>query len=184
MTIPAFNFEYTQNPYLKDALDEQLLAIDEAQKQYRHQSERALSQAKQTQADTNRTAAADYYNFINPYGAQTEALAYKGLKNSGISQSNITRGYSDYQNILGQAAKTYANAQDDINASILGYDSQADADKLSVRASYMSNLASDYAQSKTLEFEAWQDYQDRLYQQYRDQIDDDRYSREWAYKTI
>jgi hypothetical protein len=66
---------------------------------------------------------------------------------------------------------------------MLGYAAQANADKLSARASYQTSIADEYNQSKSYNFGLWQDYQDRQYQKNRDRILDERYSKEWAYKT-
>lgn len=181
--IPQFNFTYEENPYLKSSLDAQLLAIDEAQKQYQYQADRSLAKAQQNQLQTNRAATANYYNAINPYGAQADSLAGGGMLRSGIAQSSTARGYSTYQGALGQSASDYANMQADINTNLLGYASAANADKQNAYASYQSGLANDYNQSKNYSFGVWQDMQNRAYQQNRDTILDKRYNKEWAYKT-
>ncbi|MEL7570640.1 MAG: hypothetical protein AAGU14_08785 [Eubacteriaceae bacterium] len=183
VTIPEFNFTYDENPYLKSSLDAQLLAIDEAQKQYKYQADRSLAKAQQTQMQTNRAATANYFNTINPYGAGADSLASAGLARSGIAQSNAARGYSSYQGSLGQSSADYANTQADINTSMLGYASQANADKQNAYANYQSGIANDYNQSRSYNYGMWQDSQDRAYQQNRDAILDKRYNKEWAYKT-
>ncbi len=183
MATPKFTFTYDENPYLKTALDYQLQAIDTAQQQYKYQADRSLTKAQQTQMQSNRAATANYFNTINPYGAGADSLASAGLGRSGIAQSTAARGYSNYQGALGQSAADYAGTQADINTSLLGYASQANADKQNAYASYQTNLSNDYNQSKSFNFGLWQDSQDRAYQQNRDKILDKRYSKEWAYKT-
>jgi hypothetical protein len=188
-TTPTDSYEYTPNPYLEEAYQKELLAIDEAQKQYQIQADRENEKALQTQLESNRGATADYYNYINPYGIQAEAMANTGLKGSGLTQSNMARGYSDYQNRLGQAASAYANSQTDISTQLLSAQAQANADKLTTLADYNSNLYTDYWQNKNYDYQKNRDdvsderYEEELaYQRERDKIADKRYDAEWAYE--
>jgi hypothetical protein len=182
-TTSTYTYEYTANPYLEEAYKNELRAIEEAQNQYKIQADRQTQKAQQTQLEANRGATADYYNYINPYGITAEAMAYAGLKGSGLSQTNMARGYSDYQNRLGQAASAYANSEADILTQVLAAQAQANSNKLSAASQYQSNLANDYQFDKQYQFGVWQDNQDRLYQEHRDEIEDDRYKKEWAYTT-
>ncbi len=188
-TTPTDNYEYTPNPYLEEAYQKELLAIDEAQKQYQIQADREMQKAQQTQLEANRGATADYYNYINPYGIQAEAMANAGLRGSGLTQSNLARGYSDYQNRLGQAKTAYANSQADISTQLLGAQTQANADKISSLADYNSNLYTDYWQNKNYDYQKDRDdvsderyEEERAYQRERDKIEDERYKQEWAYQ--
>ncbi len=81
------------NPYLQEALAQQRLALDEQMKQYQAQSLHAAAQAAKAQATENRGAALDWRSYANPYGNMAESLASRGLKNSGLSQSALSRGY-------------------------------------------------------------------------------------------
>jgi hypothetical protein len=135
---------FSPNEYRKKAYNEQLAAIDEAYKQYQIQADRSMEIAKQTQLGEDKNARVDYYNLLNPYGVEADVMARSGLKNSGLSQSNLVRGYSDYQNRLGAAASAYANTQADVNASMLGYQSQLNAEKIGARSDYYNQLADEY----------------------------------------
>lgn len=176
-----YNYTYTENPYLKEAYAAETAAADAAAIAYQNQANAALAQAKQTQLQANKGATSDYYANINPYGVQAEALGRSGLGGGGLSQSNMIRGYADYTNRLGQAKDAYENARADIDTTILSNKAQMEADKLSSKARYNSVLASDMRQDESDKFDIWQDRQDRQYRQGRDELEDRRYEREWAY---
>jgi hypothetical protein len=135
---------FTPNQYRKKAYEDQLAAIEEANKQYQLQADLDLKKAKETQLTANRSAASNYYNFINPYGIQADAMAKSGLKNSGLNQTSKVNAYSSFQNRLGAAAKTYAGTQADIDAELRGVQYQANADKMTARANYYNTLGDEY----------------------------------------
>ncbi|NMC56522.1 MAG: hypothetical protein GYA50_04805, partial [Eubacteriaceae bacterium] len=68
-----------------------------------------------------------------------------------------------------------------IDTTILSNKAQMEADKLSSKARYNSNLANDMRQDQSNSFDIWKDRQDRQYRQGRDKLEDRRYEREWAY---
>ncbi len=181
MAQEQFNYNYTENPYLKEAYAAETAAADAAAIAYKSQANAALAQAKQTQLQSNKGAASDYYANINPYGVQAEALGRSGLNSGGLSQSNMIRGYADYTNRTGVAKDAYENARADIDASLKSEKARTAAGKLESRARYSSNLAADMRQDKSDKFDIWQDRQDRKYRKGRDDIEDKRYEREWAY---
>lgn len=176
-----FNYTYTENPYLKEAYAAETAAADAAAIAYQSQANAALAQAKQTQLQSNKGATSDYYANINPYGVQAEAMGRSGLGGSGLSQSNMIRGYADYTNRLGAAKDAYENAEADIDTSVQSEKARTAAGKLTSKARYNSNLASDMRQDQSAKFDIWQDRQDRQYRQGRDAVEDRRYEREWAY---
>jgi len=175
-----YNYTYTENPYLKDAYAAETAAADAAAIAYQSQANSALAQAKQTQLQSNKGATADYYANINPYGVQAEALGRSGL-GGGLSQSNMIRGYADYTNRLGVAKDAYENAEADIDTSVQSEKARTAAGKLTSKARYNANLATDMRQDESAKFDIWQDRQDRQYRKGRDAIEDRRYEREWAY---
>lgn len=181
MAQEQFNYTYTENPYLKDAYAAETAAADAAAIAYQKQANASLAQAKQTQLQANKGAAADYYANINPYGAQAEAMSRSGLNNSGLSQSNMIRGYADYTNRLGKSKDAYENAEADIDTSLQSEKARTAAGKLESKARYNSNLANDMRRDQSDKFDIWQDAQDRQYRKGRDAVEDARYEREWAY---
>jgi hypothetical protein len=176
MTMPSFNYEYAENPYIKNALNEELLEIEEAQKQYDRKADKTTEQAKKTQEKLAALADTDYKNFTDPYGSQTDAFT-KG----GLSQSNMLRGYVEYQNRLGKAARACADMQADMNALKLSRKARSEADKIFAKSEYDAILANDYLQNEADNFAVLNDARDRQYQSERDEIYDERYDREWAY---
>ena len=98
------------------------------------------SQALQTQRGQQTSALQDYYKYINPYGVQAEALGHKGLSNSGLSQTNLSRGWANYQNRLGQANTAYQNSITQLDTNMLGYQADVSSQKMLNEADYYRAL--------------------------------------------
>lgn len=126
--------------YLKNAYVAENKAADQALKKYQAQIDYTKQQALQTKNAAQTTALQDYKKYINPYGVQAEALGYKGLSNSGLSQTNLSRGWANYQNASGQANSAYQNALSQANLDMAGYISDINAQKLTNNANYQQAL--------------------------------------------
>jgi len=126
--------------YLKMALTQQEKAIEELKKRNQLYAEQDLKKAEALKDDASRAAKTDYTAYINPYGVQAEAYARRGLKSSGLSQTNMARAYSDYQNRLGLASSAYAQSMADIDAQLKAANLQSDSDLYNLRADYYINM--------------------------------------------
>lgn len=190
----------TTNPYLQESLAQQRLALDEQMKQYQAQALYAAGQANKAQAAENRGAALDWRSYANPYGVVAESIAARGLKNSGLSQSALSRGYGAYQDRLGKAATARAEAQGQIDLQLAAQQAQVDAAKMQAQADYSRQLYEDDWRMRQFDYQQGRDAvadkraQDEFdyrklidtrnfdYQQGRDSIGDARYGQEWAYR--
>lgn len=188
------------NPYLQEALAQQRLALDEQMKQYQAQSLHAAAQAAKAQATENRGAALDWRSYANPYGNMAESLASRGLKNSGLSQSALSRGYGAYQDRLGRAATARAEAQGQIDLQLAGQQAQINAAKMQAQADYGRQLYEDDWRMRQFDYQQGRDaaadkraqeefdYRKLIdtrnfdYQRGRDDIGDSRYGQEWNYR--
>ena len=112
----ANKFEQTQN----ETLDKQLAYNTNLIEQ---QKENARENARVEQ----NKAKNDYYSVINPYGAQAESIASRGLSNSGVDGTFRLGAHNIYQNRVATANKTMQDAirsfDNDLNAAKLQHDS-------------------------------------------------------------
>lgn len=77
--------------------------------------EQQKGQAKQDYTKEQKAAYTDYQKASNQYGANAEALAAKGMSNTGYSESSQVSMYNTYQN-------RYMTARESYNRAILNYD--------------------------------------------------------------
>lgn len=77
--------------------------------------EQQKDQAKQDYTKEQKAAYTDYQKASNQYGANAEALASKGMSNTGYSESSQVSMYNTYQN-------RYMTARDSYNRAVLNYD--------------------------------------------------------------
>jgi len=77
--------------------------------------EQAKDQAHKSYVKEQKGAYTDYQKATDQYGANAEALASKGLNQTGYSESTRTSAYNTYQN-------RYLSARESYNQAILNYD--------------------------------------------------------------
>ena len=170
----AEEMQIATDAYLEEILNRKSSALSAKEIKYGEAARQAAASALRVKDEAERGAYKDYMSYINPYGAQAEAMAQRGLLHSGISQSNNARAYAAYQSRSASAQSDYANALSSAQNTLL----QNQADILSSRyeqeADYLSELMKAYNENYWKE----KNYDYRLS---RDELADERYEREWAY---
>lgn len=74
--------------------------------------------AERNYQNEQRGSYIDYRNAINPYGAQAELRASRGLTNSGYSETYQSNAYNTWQNRVATAKQSLNDALVDYNAQI------------------------------------------------------------------
>lgn len=74
--------------------------------------------AERNYQNEQRGSYIDYRNAINPYGAQAELRASRGLSNSGYSETYQSNAYNTWQNRVATAKQSLNDALVDYNAQI------------------------------------------------------------------
>lgn len=74
--------------------------------------------AERNYQNEQRGSYIDYRNAINPYGAQAELRASRGLANSGYSETYQSNAYNAWQNRVATAKQSLNDALVDYNAQI------------------------------------------------------------------
>lgn len=74
--------------------------------------------AERNYQNEQRGSYIDYRNAINPYGAQAELRASRGLANSGYSETYQSNAYNTWQNRVATAKQSLNDALVDYNAQI------------------------------------------------------------------
>ncbi len=170
----ADEMQIATDAYLEEILNRRSSALSAKEAKYNEAARAAAASALKVKDEAEKGAYRDYMSYINPYGAQAEAMAQRGLWHSGISQSNNARAYAAYQSRRASAQSDYANAMSSAQSTLL----QNQADILSSRyeqeVDYLSELMKAYNENywKEKNFE---------YKLSRDEIEDARYEQEWAY---
>lgn len=136
-------------------------------------TEQQKDQAKQDYTKEQKAAYADYQKASNQYGANAEALASKGMSNTGYSESSQVSMYNTYQN-------RYMTARESYNRAILNYDN-AIKDAQLANNSALAEIAYQALQTQLqLSLEGFQYKNNLLLQQLQAQRDiDNSYYQRW-----
>ncbi|MFA0814909.1 MAG: hypothetical protein ACC608_03895 [Anaerofustis sp.] len=140
------------NSYLEEMKRLQNEAVSTLLEQALSEKDYANAQTAAALKSTNRSAYADYLDYVNPYGTQSESLASAGLGHSGAAEKNYANSYNAYQSALAKAASAAQSEQDDTNQSYLSTLASGNAQKLSNEADYYQNLYDNYWNQKQMDY--------------------------------
>ncbi len=136
----AEDAERTQN----ELLDKQLAYNEQV-------VNRNKEEARKNMETEQKKARNDYLNYINPYGAQAEALGSQGLLNSGVSGNAQMGAYTIYQNRNATANKVMQDAfvqyDDEMAQARLNHDSNMAQNALAKLQAQMDALK-EFTQNK------------------------------------
>ena len=140
------------NSYLEEMKRLQNEAVNTLLAQALSEKEYADAQTDASLQSTNRSGYADYMDYVNPYGTQSESLAASGLSHCGAAEKSYAQGYNAYQSALSKAASAAQGAKDETNQSYLSTLAQGNAQKLTNEADYYQNLYDNFWNQKQMDY--------------------------------
>ena len=196
-----------QNKMLDNALEQQNNIIDKSTQMNIQRLEQNKADIDKEVDKTNRGIYQEYRKAQNPYGYNAEALASRGLGNSGYAESTQAKMDNTYQ---GNITSTMNNARDlksnfdfEINQAMQSGDLQKAQNAFDIYNQKMQLLAQEYQLRNNREQYLYQKEQDALaqsnwqdqfnyqkerdtrdynYQLNRDKVSDERYNKEFEYQ--
>ena len=127
---------------------------------------------------TNRALYTEYQKASNPYGANAENLASRGLGNSGYAETTQTNLYNTYQRNITDTLNNARDLKSDFDFQISKARQTGDI----TLAQNALQIYNQKMQLLTQEYEMRNNRQQFLYQQERDKVSDNRWQEQWDYQ--
>lgn len=174
---------------INNSVNTQLQSIQQGVNTNINELNRQKQKAEEQTLKNNKGFYQEYAKQINPYGIGQEALAGQGLAHSGIAESTKTNIYNQYQKSVTESLNNLNTIKSDYDAKMAEVRSNGDiAQAEAISNAYLQQLeqlkyAYTLAQAqKEFEYNKSVDDRNYNYQLSRDQIEDQRYADELAYK--
>ena len=127
---------------------------------------------------TNKALYAEYRKATNPYGANAETLASKGLGNSGYAETTQTGLYNTYQKNITDTLNNARDLKSDFDFQI---SKAMQTGNINIANSALAILEN-RMQLLTQEYEMKNNRKQFLYQQERDKVSDNQWQQQYDYQ--
>lgn len=169
--------ESKQNQLLDESLNKQQDIINQQTQMNIDNLERQKQEVDKDATKTNRALYTQYRKANNPFGANAEVLASKGLGNSGYAESSQTNLYNTYQKNVTDTINNARSLKSDFDFQM----SQARQNGNIAMAQNALEIYNQKLQLLTQNYELRNNREQFLYQQQRDKISDNQWNQTFDY---
>lgn len=172
------NITKRQNEMLDNSLQQQRDIINKQTDLNVAELERNKQEIDKDANKTNQALYTEYRKASNPYGANAENLASKGLGNSGYAETTQTNLYNTYQRNISDTLNKARDLKSD-------FDFQISKARQTGDITLAQNSLQIYNQKMQLlaqEYDMRNNRKQFLYQQERDRASDNKWQQQWDYQ--
>jgi hypothetical protein len=172
------NITKRQNEMLDNSLQQQRDIINKQTDLNVAELERNKQEIDKDVNKTNQALYTEYRKASNPYGANAENLASKGLGNSGYAETTQTNLYNTYQRNISDTLNKARDLKSD-------FDFQISKARQTGDITLAQNSLQIYNQKMQLlaqEYDMRNNRKQFLYQQERDRASDNKWQQQWDYQ--
>ncbi len=172
------SLESKQNDILDNSIAKQQEIINKQTQMNVDQLQRQKDKLDDDVTKTNKALYTEYKKNNNPYGANAEKLASKGLGNSGYAETTQTNLYNTYQRNITDTLNNARNLKSDFDFQMAQARQQGDI----TLAQNILDIYNQKLQLLTQNYELRSNREQFLYQQGRDKVADDQWNKTFNYQ--
>lgn len=172
------NITNRQNEMLDNSLQQQRDIINKQTDLNVAELQRNKDEIDKDTNKTNRALYAEYRKATNPYGANAEGLASRGLGNSGYAETTQTNLYNTYQRNITDTLNNARDLKSDFDFQISKARQTGDI----TLAQNALQIYNQKMQLLTQEYEMRNNRKQFLYQQERDKVTDNHWQQQYDYQ--
>lgn len=172
------NITKRQNEMLDSSLQQQRDIINQQTALNVAELQRNKDEIDKDTNKTNRALYAEYRKATNPYGANAEGLASRGLGNSGYAETTQTNLYNTYQKNITDTLNNARDLKSDFDFQMSKARQTGDI----TLAQNSLDILKNRMQLLTQEYEMKNNRKQFLYQQERDRVSDNQWQQQWDYQ--
>ena len=172
------NITKRQNEMLDSSLQQQRDIINQQTALNVAELQRNKDEIDKDVNKTNRALYAEYRKATNPYGANAEGLASRGLGNSGYAETTQTNLYNTYQKNITDTLNNARDLKSDFDFQMSKARQTGDI----TLAQNSLDILKNRMQLLTQEYEMKNNRKQFLYQQERDRVSDNQWQQQWDYQ--
>jgi hypothetical protein len=172
------NITKRQNEMLDSSLQQQRDIINQQTALNVAELQRNKDEIDKDVNKTNRALYAEYRKATNPYGANAEGLASRGLGNSGYAETTHTNLYNTYQKNITDTLNNARDLKSDFDFQMSKARQTGDI----TLAQNSLDILKNRMQLLTQEYEMKNNRKQFLYQQERDRVSDNQWQQQWDYQ--
>lgn len=172
------NITKRQNEMLDSSLQQQRDIINQQTALNVAELQRNKDEIDKDVNKTNRALYAEYRKATNPYGANAEGLASRGLGNSGYAETTQTNLYNTYQKNITDTLNNARDLKSDFDFQMSKARQTGDI----TLAQNSLDILKNRMQLLTQEYEMKNNRKQFLYQQERDRVSDNKWQQQWDYQ--
>ena len=170
--------ESKQNQMLDESLNKQQDIVNKQTQMNIDTLQRQKDEVDKDATKTNRALYTEYRKANNPYGANAEQLASKGLGNSGYAETTQTNLYNTYQKNVTDTLNNARSLKSDFDFQM----SQARQNGDITMAQNALAIYNQKLQLLTQNYELRNNREQFLYQQQRDKVSDNQWQQTFDYQ--
>lgn len=172
------NLESKQNDLLDKSIDKQQEIVNQQTQMNVDQLQRQKEKLDEEAIKTNKALYTEYKKNNNPYGANAEQLASRGLGNSGYAETTQTSLYNTYQKNVTDTLNNARSLKADFDFQI----SQAKQQGNITLAQNLLDIYNQKLQLLTQNYELRNNREQFLYQKQRDNVSDNQWQQTFNYQ--